>query len=81
MWHSCELDQDNCLDLSQILKVFSAPITEEHAWALVHQVYTLYIIYYVLILILEAPTAFDLSLLASIKLINKGLRHGLLKEF
>jgi len=37
MWHSCELDEENCLDLNQILKVFSAPITEEHAWALVHQ--------------------------------------------
>ena len=38
MWHSCQLDSDDCLDLDQILKVFSAPITEEHAWALVHQV-------------------------------------------
>ena len=37
MWHSCSLDTENCLDLQQILKVFSAPITEEHAWALVHQ--------------------------------------------
>ena len=38
MWHSCSLDTNNCLDLQQILAVFSAPITEEHAWALVHQV-------------------------------------------
>ena len=38
MWHNCELDVDNCLDLDQILRVFSAPITEEHAWALVFQV-------------------------------------------
>ena len=38
MWHSCSLDSHNCLDLQQILQVFSAPITEEHAWALVHQV-------------------------------------------
>ena len=38
MWFSCSLDTEDCLNLSQILKVFSAPITEEHAWALVHQV-------------------------------------------
>jgi len=25
------------VDLHKILRVFSAPITEEHAWALVHQ--------------------------------------------
>jgi len=37
MWHSCRLDSDNCVDLDQVLKVFSAPITEEHAWALVYQ--------------------------------------------
>jgi len=37
MWHHCGLDSDNCVDLDQVLKVFSAPITEEHAWALVYQ--------------------------------------------
>eukprot|EP00092_Neocalanus_flemingeri_P014386 GFUD01015518.1.p1 GENE.GFUD01015518.1~~GFUD01015518.1.p1 ORF type:complete len:691 (-),score=152.70 GFUD01015518.1:104-2176(-) len=37
MWHHCGLDRDNCVDLDQVLKVFSAPITEEHAWALVYQ--------------------------------------------
>jgi len=37
MWHQCNLDKDNCVDLDQVLRVFSAPITEEHAWALVYQ--------------------------------------------
>ena len=37
MWHSCNLDEAGSVDLHQILAVFSAPITEEHAWALVHQ--------------------------------------------
>jgi len=37
MWSQCNLDKDNCVDLDQVLKVFSAPITEEHAWALVYQ--------------------------------------------
>ena len=38
MWSCCQLDSDNNVDLHKILRVFSAPITEEHAWALVHQV-------------------------------------------
>jgi len=37
MWHQCNLDKDKCVDLDQVLRVFSAPITEEHAWALVYQ--------------------------------------------
>ena len=37
-WYSAQLDQENCLDLDQILRVFSAPITEEHAWAVIYQV-------------------------------------------
>ena len=34
----CYLDGDNCLNLAGILQSFSGPITEQHAWAIVHQV-------------------------------------------
>jgi len=34
------LDQQDCLTLAQILRSFSAPITEEHAWAVIHQAVT-----------------------------------------
>ena len=36
-WTVCSL-QEGCLSLDQILKSFSAPISEEHAWAVIHQV-------------------------------------------
>ena len=34
------LDNQDCLTLGQILSSFSAPITEEHAWAVIHQAVT-----------------------------------------
>jgi hypothetical protein len=37
-WSGCKLDEGGCLSLQQILHSFSAPISEEHAWALIHQV-------------------------------------------
>ena len=37
-WTGCQLDSDQCLSLEQILQSFSAPISEEHAWAVIHQV-------------------------------------------
>ena len=37
-WSACALDKQGCLSLEQILKSFSAPISEEHAWAIIHQV-------------------------------------------
>ena len=37
-WKSVSLNEDCCLNLDQIVQVFSAPITEEHAWAVLHQV-------------------------------------------
>ena len=37
-WRSLKLDNNECLSLGQVLKVFSAPITEEHAWAVLYQV-------------------------------------------
>ena len=37
-WKGCQLDADQCLSLEQILQSFSAPISEEHAWAVIHQV-------------------------------------------
>ena len=36
-WTGCSL-QEGCLSLGRILKSFSAPISEEHAWAVIHQV-------------------------------------------
>ena len=37
-WRGCQLDSQECLSLDQILHSFSAPISEEHAWAVIHQV-------------------------------------------
>ena len=34
------LDPRGCLTLHHILRAFTAPITEEHAWAIIHQVIT-----------------------------------------
>merc|ERR1712021_8294 len=31
------LDDKDCISLQKVLSAFSAPITEEHAWALIHQ--------------------------------------------
>jgi len=36
-WRGCSLDSEGCLSLQQILHSFSAPISEEHAWAVIHQ--------------------------------------------
>lgn len=36
-WRGCSLDNEGCLSLQQILHSFSAPISEEHAWAVIHQ--------------------------------------------
>lgn len=36
-WRSCSL-VGGSLGLDQILRAFSAPISEEHAWAVIHQV-------------------------------------------
>ena len=32
-----ELDEYGCLSLAEIIKCFNAPISEEHAWALIYQ--------------------------------------------
>ena len=37
-WAGCKLDRTGCLSLQQILASFTAPISEEHAWAVIHQV-------------------------------------------
>ena len=37
-WYSVTLDTNECLNLDQILKVFSSAITEEHAWSVIYQV-------------------------------------------
>ncbi|XP_059089116.1 protein spire-like isoform X2 [Tigriopus californicus] len=36
-WRGAELDPNGCLSLSTILRSFSAPITEEQAWAIAYQ--------------------------------------------
>jgi len=36
-WKPLVLDEANCLVLADILKSFSNPITEQHAWAIIHQ--------------------------------------------
>jgi len=36
-WYSVTLDINECLNLKQILKVFSSAITEEHAWSIIYQ--------------------------------------------
>ncbi|KAJ8894749.1 hypothetical protein PR048_000056 [Dryococelus australis] len=33
----CKLDADGCVSLWDMLVAFNSPITEQHAWALVHQ--------------------------------------------
>ncbi|CAH1396263.1 unnamed protein product [Nezara viridula] len=33
----CSLDENHCVNLADILMSFSAPISEEHAWALCYQ--------------------------------------------
>ena len=38
-WHLVSLDKNSCLNLQQILEVFSAPISEEQAWAVLYQVF------------------------------------------
>ena len=37
-WRGCSLDDNKCLTLQQILRSFTAPISEEHAWAVIYQV-------------------------------------------
>ena len=37
-WAGRSLDPGGCLSLQQILASFTAPISEEHAWAVIHQV-------------------------------------------
>ena len=37
-WMGSSLDSDGCLTLKQVVGSFSAPITEEHAWAVVYEV-------------------------------------------
>ena len=36
-WAGSCLNSNNCLTLKQIVASFSAPITEEHAWAIVYE--------------------------------------------
>ena len=36
-WSPCQLNADACLNLDEITGSFSAPITEEHAWAIVFE--------------------------------------------
>lgn len=36
-WTPCKLNSDSCLNLEKITSSFSAPITEEHAWAIVFE--------------------------------------------
>ena len=36
-WTPCQLTQEGCLSLAKITHDFSAPITEEHAWAVVFE--------------------------------------------
>ncbi len=36
-WTGSKLDASGCLTLRQILGSFSAPITEEHAWAIIFE--------------------------------------------
>lgn len=37
-WTASHLNKLNCLTLRQIVGSFSAPITEEHAWAIVYEI-------------------------------------------
>ena len=36
-WSPCQLNQEACLDLEKITSSFSAPISEEQAWAIVFE--------------------------------------------
>ena len=36
-WEPCKFNADSCLTLEKITSSFSAPITEEHAWAIVFE--------------------------------------------
>ena len=36
-WTPVELDSRSCLTLEQVLRAFLAPISEYHAWAIIHQ--------------------------------------------
>ena len=36
-WKGAELDASGCLTLERIISSFSAPITEEHAWAVIYE--------------------------------------------
>ena len=36
-WTQVELDSRSCLTLEQVLRAFLAPISEYHAWAIIHQ--------------------------------------------
>ena len=36
-WVPCKFNADGCLTLEEITSSFSAPITEEHAWAIVFE--------------------------------------------
>ena len=37
IWKGTVLDTNGCLTLKQVVSSFSAPITEEHAWAVVYE--------------------------------------------
>ena len=37
VWKGSILDSNKCLTLKQVVSSFSAPITEEHAWAVVYE--------------------------------------------
>ena len=37
IWKGSSLGKDCCLTLKQVVSSFSAPITEEHAWAVVYE--------------------------------------------
>ena len=37
IWKGSSLDGNGCLTLKQVVSSFSAPITEEHAWAVVYE--------------------------------------------
>ena len=37
IWKGSILDRNKCLTLKQVVSSFSAPITEEHAWAVVYE--------------------------------------------
>ena len=61
-WRGCQLDTDQCLSLEQILQSFSAPISEEHAWAVIHQVSTLEMMSILILVSLKVFTLLSLLL-------------------